>query len=110
MNFRISPVDLLRDDQFSISNEIARRVAKNTQDLILTQLEDLVKRGLLVVESEQPVLTSFDTPDGTREFKLVQSINLVLKDKEHIEKLETENRDLKNRLEVIQLAIGASKK
>ncbi len=78
-------------DQFIF--DCVRNVAEQQKAIILAQLSDLVKRGLLVVESTEPVLIKDYNSD---EIRLSQSIRLTLKDKEYIEKLEKENAEYKD--------------
>jgi hypothetical protein len=77
-----------------VLHEISEKTAKATESLVLNQLNDFVSRGLIVIEKGP--MTMMQTPFGTVEFK--QSVNLVLKDREYIEKLENE---LSNALDII---------
>lgn len=75
----------------SITNDLY----KQKDNIILEQLNDLISRDLLIVEETQPVLVrDFESNKIT----LRQSVRLVLKDKEYIEKLERENKELKDTL------------
>lgn len=82
-----------------IVKEISRDIQEQTEALILEQLNDLVSRGLLVIESSQPILVR---DMSNNKIKISQSVRLTLKDKEYIETLEVENRRLKDILSKIQ--------
>jgi hypothetical protein len=72
----------------SITNELSSRVAKQTELSILQQLSDFVSRGLIIVEHGPMVLTHSVNNSG---IEIKQTIELKLKDKEYIERLEKEN-------------------
>lgn len=74
------------------------------ETLVLSQLGELVTRGLLVIEKTQPVLTQEPGPGCN--LKVSQAVRLVLKDREYIEKLEGENADLKYRLLGMKQAVA----
>ncbi|HRT83956.1 MAG TPA: hypothetical protein P5523_04895 [Bacteroidales bacterium] len=83
-----------------------REVAEQTESLLLEQLSDLLSRGLLVVEKTEPVLTQ---DHSTGKVQIHQKINLTLRDKEYIEKLEKENAVLQYRLDCIESALRGNK-
>lgn len=65
------------------SFQVLQRVAKETEKSILGQLSELVKRGLLEVQTTGPTLVQrHDTLNGEYIIDVVQSVNLVLKDQE----------------------------
>ena len=73
--------------------DIAQAIAKQTESLILEQLNDFVSRGLIKIELGP---TSFvQAPEERNRIKIVQTCRLVLNDKDYIEKLEKENKDFK---------------
>lgn len=72
---------------YSTAMGFIRHAAEQTESLLLEQLNDLLSRGLLVVEKTEPVLIQ----DSTGKVQIHQKINLTLRDKEYIEKLEKEN-------------------
>lgn len=82
----------MNNDYLSIMVE---KIAKQKEALILEQINDLVKRNLLVVEMGEMIL--IQDPDK-HEIQLRQQIRLTLKDKEYIEKLEEENTLLKSEI------------
>lgn len=71
------------------------KLVKQKEELLLQQLNWLVSRGLLIIE-EGPM--SLVTTPGSYDIQLKQTVELVVKDKEYIEKLEKENNTLKLRL------------
>lgn len=68
------------------------------ENALREQLSDLVSRGLLVVEIGPQVLVQ--ECDG--KVTVRQSINLQLKDREYIEKLERENKEMREIIERLQ--------
>ena len=68
----------------------------------MEQLNDLISRRLLVVVMGQPTLVRYENSDRV---ELRQTCQLVLKDKEYIEKLEKENTELKEKLDKITEAL-----
>lgn len=73
-------------------------IMSQKESIILNQLNDLISRGLLVVEEGTSVLTY---SEHSSKIELNQSINLKLKDQDYIEQLERENKELKARLNII---------
>jgi len=74
---------------------------KQQEELLLTSIKDLVTSGLLIIEKTP--LQIFQSPDSDGyklEFK--EGIRLVVKDKDYIKKLETENKELKEKLDKIK--------
>jgi len=90
----------------SLTQKICYDLARQQEAILQEQLGDLVSRGLLVVESTEPVLIREPYSD---KIKIAQSIKLTLKDKEYILKLEEENKILKEQLETIKNVIGEIK-
>ena len=70
---------------------VSQKIAKNTESIILEQLNELVKRGAIVVEQGEVLLTR---EADSNEIKVSQKIALKLKDQEYIEKLEKINSKL----------------
>jgi hypothetical protein len=69
----------------NLASEIAEKAAKQTESMILQQLNDFISRGLIAVQQTVPqFVRSFDSDV----VEIRQSVTLVLKDKEYIEKLE----------------------
>lgn len=93
-------------DMQTVVKEIARDIHQATEKAMLDQLNDFVKRGLIVVEMTQPVLVQdLHTP----EIRIQQYVKLTLKDKEYIEKLEKENQEMKDLLGAIEHALPRNK-
>lgn len=84
----------------------AQKAAEQKEKIILEQLNELISRGLLVVYETQPMLvqTLRDPLSPEPRVEIVSAIKLVLKDQEYIEKLEAENKDLKEKLNSIAAA------
>lgn len=72
--------------------EMTREIQKQTENKLLEQLNDFISRGLIEVESTQPVLIQ---DQWSAKVSVQMSINLRLKDKEYIERLEKENEAFK---------------
>ena len=87
---------------FESLTEILDDLGKQKEAIILDQLGDMLKRGLLIVESTQPVLIKDEFSD---KITLKQSIRLTLRDKEYIEKLEKENAEYKDLIERLNKAL-----
>ena len=92
-----------------ITQELTDKISKSVQEEILGQLNYLVNRGLLEVQYGDLVLTNDAT---TNNVQVQRSVNLVLKDKEYVERLERENDKLigeNQRLkEMIQAMVGVA--
>lgn len=85
-------------DAESIINEFARQQEKN----ILEGLNDLVSRGVLVIE-RGPVQLFHD--QTANRIQIAAPVTLKLNDEEYIEKLERENVDLRAKLKSFQDAV-----
>lgn len=84
--------------QINEMSKIIADIMHQEENLILVQLQDLIKRGLLVVERGPAILVEDFMSNN---IQLRQTITLTVKDKEYIEKLERENHELKNQLAMI---------
>jgi hypothetical protein len=76
------------------ASEFSEEISKQTESIILGQLNDFVKRGLIVIERQQGTLVM----DMENKVTYTQSIRLVLKDKEYIENIEKEIKELKKQI------------
>lgn len=72
--------------------DAASDFAKKKESIILEQLGDLIKQGLLVIVETQPVIT-FDYVTGS--LKMDGAIKLHLRDKERMEEMRLEIESLK---------------
>lgn len=79
----------------TVVESVLRDLAYQKDQIIVDQLGDLLEKGLLVIESTQPVLVQ---EQDKNKLTLKQSVRLVLKDKEYIERLEKENAELTAKL------------
>ena len=108
MNFINTPIrhrDFMSSTS-SIIESIHRKMSEGQESMILSQLNDFISRGLIVVETTSPILVQ--DADSDR-LVMRQACQLKLKDQEYIQKLELENAELKAKLEAISAAIeGAS--
>ena len=90
-----------------VVNDVIKDVMEQSQKIILEQLGDLVKRGLLVVHSDGPVLAQeMDPYSPSHKFKLMGAVRLELKDQGYIQKLELENKEMRELLEKMQALVG----
>lgn len=76
----------------SLAETVVDRICKKNEELILEQLNDFVRRGLISIECGPMSLVRDLDQD---KISISQTVRLVLKDKEYIEKLELENSQLK---------------
>jgi len=66
------------------ASELSVELAKMAESKLMDQLNWLVIRGILVIESTQPVLVM----DDDNKITMSQTVELCVKDKEYIERLE----------------------
>jgi hypothetical protein len=78
---------------FNSALEVATKVAKERESLIVSQLNDFISRGLIEVVVKG---TQFVRSPDSANIEYRESVELVLKDKEYIENLEKENAELKS--------------
>jgi hypothetical protein len=87
--------------------DVIKDVMEQSQQIILDQLGDLVKKGLLVVHSDGPMLArEIDPGSASYKFKLMGAVRLELKDQGYIQKLEQENKEMRELLEKMQALVG----
>lgn len=95
--------------EMNMLHDVIADVAKQQENLLLEQLNDLVSRGLLVVESGPISLIEeadqMFRPNETRRVRLVQTIKLRLKDREYIEQLEKENQEMRLLLDRVRSGV-----
>ena len=86
-------------NQSTMMSDLGQRIAKARDEKLCEQLSWFVKRGLLVVE-QGPM--QFIQEVDSMEIRIVQIVELQLKDKEYIEKLEEENKMLKQSFDFLK--------
>lgn len=84
--FKIDPMLIAQRNTEALLRMHSQIVEKE----VLSQLSELVKRGLLRLEMGQLALAQ-----EQGELKIVQMVRLTLRDKEYIENLEKENKELR---------------
>jgi hypothetical protein len=77
----------------SMVKEIWTEMAQSTEALLCEQLDNLVTDGLLVIESQMPVLIHDPL---SNKIQIKQAIKLKLRDQEYINELKEENAKLKD--------------
>lgn len=95
--------DLLSKSAAQISQDVAKLSAEHTESLILEQLTELTKRGLLVIEETQPMLSMINilADQDAYELRITRGIRLVLKDQEYVESLEKKIVDLEAQVKTL---------
>lgn len=92
-----------------LTMEIVKGLMKQKEAIIFEQLQELISRGLLVVEETEPVLVCSESfTHSYPEIKLMQSVKLKLKDQEYVEKLEARVKELEKLLTTIQQTVNDS--
>lgn len=79
-------------------SEVGHEISKQTENSILNQLNDFIKKDLIVLK-KGPM--SFVQDRDSHTVKIEQTVELCLKDKEYIVKLEEENKILKEEIKSI---------
>lgn len=85
--------------------EAMSRLLEQKDKLIMDELNELTSRGLIVIEQTRPTIVR---EAGSGELRLAQAVRLVPKEKEYIEKLETENAELKAKIDRIENIFNGS--
>lgn len=93
------------EDQNKFIQKAIEESAKKKESIILEQLGDLVKKGLLIIEESQPMIVK-TREAGEEKFEMRFMIRLVLKDKDYISKLERENTFLRDKINAIESAFS----
>jgi hypothetical protein len=86
--------ELKLPDTADLASRVAREVAVETENVILDQMNDFVSRNL--IEIEQSDLQLIREDDGR--LKMGRTVKLRLKDKEYIQRIENENREMRHLL------------
>lgn len=89
----------------STIKELIDGVNKLQEQEILNQLNWLIKRGIIIIESTQPILVQ-NTSSSDHVVEMMQGVRLVVKDKEYIECLEAENQKLKTIFEALSKSLN----
>lgn len=80
------------------ASDLIRDVYKQQEALLLAQLGDLVRDGILVIESTQPVLIQEKLLEGYT-LRLETAVKLSYKGKERLDWYKSENERLKAELD-----------
>lgn len=84
-------------------DELAKKLNESHEREISKQLNDLVSRGIIIVESTQPIIIQELNPaTGRTELKVSQAVRLVSKEHEYIKKIESELDWYKSRFESLR--------
>lgn len=81
------------------ASEVAREMAKQSEAIILSQLQELVSRGLLVIKQTEPVLVQDPFSPNPYQFTMQMKVRLRLKDQEYIEGLEKKIAAIKKHMD-----------
>jgi len=81
----------MNDFMHTAVSDLCLEVAKKTEETILEQLNEFISRGLIVVEVGNWSLVHDQNSDKVT---MNRQVKLVLKDKEYIEKLENQVKEL----------------
>lgn len=97
--------DLLQiEDHHDSLRQLTSKVAKAREETIMHQLNDFISRDLISIEV---MGGTFVRMADSNAIEYRESVRLVLKDKEYIEKLEKENAGMKEWIEEMKKLIGA---
>lgn len=86
---------------FDESTALSKQVAAKTEAIILDQLNELISRGLLILHHMGPTMVL----DENNQLKVNIACKVLLKDQEYIERLEKENKELKEILKRIHSVV-----
>lgn len=88
------------------ASELALAVETQIHEKIMAQLNWFISRGLIEVKRGEAIFTSeVDRVTGKYVVRYSSTAELVLKDKEYIEKLENENKTMKDLIMKIRESI-----
>ena len=82
--------------------DLIRECLRQKETIIQRELCDLIEKGLLVIEEQEPTLVR--VPDK-QAFELRQKVSIKLKDHKYIAELESENKKLKEQLAAIKKVV-----
>ncbi len=92
---------MMKTSQYSFSTaeslveSVSREVSKHTEATLLAQLNDFISSGLIVIEYGPE---RFYSSDNGLSVSYSRSVNLRLKDREYVERLERENSAFREQL------------
>lgn len=92
----------------SLNNEVLKgftSLSEQKEAVILSQLNELISRGLIVIEQTEPVITTFQEHDGKYTMKVSQAVRLVPKEFDYIKQLEEEVKTLKEQLATVRQVV-----
>ena len=85
-----------------VIKDFTLQIAAKEQAVIIEQLNELISRGIIVVERTMPQhQLSMDPNSDKYILQYTSAIRLVPKEFEYIKKLEAENKDLNQKLETL---------
>jgi hypothetical protein len=82
---------------YTMASEIAELAAKQTDEELLSQLNEHISRGLIVVERTNTIMVQ--DPLDKNKIELRMGIRLKLMEQEYIEKLENKLKAIKKHME-----------
>lgn len=88
---------MITDDEL---NRAMAQITEKRESYLLEQLGELVTKGLILIESTEPVLVESDG-----KFEIRSAVRLVLRDREIIEEMRTERDEWKQRAEKLFKAL-----
>lgn len=83
----------------NIVEAVSRELLTVQNNIILQQLNDMIKEGILIIESTQPVLVQMAQ---TYEVEVRQAIRLTFRGAEEFQNLKDENQQLKEQLQSVK--------
>lgn len=100
----------MRWDERNAADLLLKSINTQREDLLRTQLCEMVQSGVLEVVETQPVITLYEDamrfPGGEKQVKFSQAVKLTFRGAERIAALEAENDELRKRLATIRAAAG----
>lgn len=94
----------MNEIKFSINNrvqsmqEVVKQISRGYEKGIAGEISDLVSKGLMVIKIQGAAIYQAADQDG---ILIGDRVFIELKDQEYIAKLETENKELRTKLESI---------
>ncbi len=81
---------------FTTAVNLSKNISREKDEILKKQLSWLIERGMLEIQSgPEQLVQEWNTETGKYEVKFCQQVELVVKDKEYIEKLESELKSLR---------------